>query len=68
MRVIEVNGVAYVPTAVGGEQDCSGRVARGEMTICGALNKTCAVVPQIYQVRAPIAAVEPKPQEARGAV
>ena len=49
MRSIEVNGVVYVASATGTEQDCSGCAARGVMSVCGVLNKACGVQPQIYK-------------------
>ena len=49
MRSIEVNGVVYVASATGTEQDCSGCAARGVMAVCGVLNKACGEKPQIYK-------------------
>ena len=49
MRSIEVNGVAYVSTATGSEQDCSGCAARGVMGVCGVLNTACGEKPQIFK-------------------
>ena len=49
MRSIEVNGVVYVASATGTEQDCSGCAARGVRSVCGVLNKACGEKPQIYK-------------------
>ena len=49
MRSIEVNGVVYVASATGTEQDCSGCAVRGVRSVCGVLNKACGEKPQIYK-------------------